>query len=400
MEVRIEGPVLKISLPARWVRFVAQSISFLLMLLVLSVSILEAQVRVRGYYRKDGTYVRPHVRTAPDGSPYNNYSFPGNYNPNTGLITPGNPATYLRNYYGRGGSAGIPGSSGRVGTVPSVAARREGVAALQYSLHVLGYDAGPVDGIPGPRTANALRAFQRSSSLQPSGIVTEETLDALIGALVTARASLTATTSSSSMTGQAAISAPSARYPASVPTNATMGYGGTGWRCNRGYYRTNNECLPVQVPANASVNYSGDGWMCNRGYYRSGMGCAAVQIPPNATLNYSGDGWMCTRGFYRSGNGCVRVEIPANATLNYSGDGWMCVRGFFRSGNQCIAVTIPANAQLNYSGDGWMCVRGYYRRGSECAPVQVPANARLNYSGDGWMCNEGYVRSGDRCIPR
>lgn len=56
---------------------------------------------VRGYYRRDGTYVRPHYRTNPDGNPYNNYSFPGNYNPNTGRITPGNPDTYLKRYYDR-----------------------------------------------------------------------------------------------------------------------------------------------------------------------------------------------------------------------------------------------------------------------------------------------------------
>ena len=59
------------------------------------------RVRVRGYYRKDGTYVRPHYRSAPDGNPYNNYSFPGNYNPNTDRITPGNPQTYLNRYYDR-----------------------------------------------------------------------------------------------------------------------------------------------------------------------------------------------------------------------------------------------------------------------------------------------------------
>jgi len=59
---------------------------------------VDAHVRVRGYYRKDGTYVRPHYRSNPDGNPYNNWSFPGNYNPNTGRISPGNPSTYLRNY--------------------------------------------------------------------------------------------------------------------------------------------------------------------------------------------------------------------------------------------------------------------------------------------------------------
>lgn len=57
-----------------------------------------AQVRVKGYYKKDGTYVRSHTRTKPDGNPYNNYSYPGNYNPNTGKITTGNPETYLKNW--------------------------------------------------------------------------------------------------------------------------------------------------------------------------------------------------------------------------------------------------------------------------------------------------------------
>ena len=68
---------------------------------VAAASYVEAQsrVRVRGYFRKDGTYVRPHYRTAPDGIPYNNYSFPGNYNPNTGRTTAGDPFTYLREYY-------------------------------------------------------------------------------------------------------------------------------------------------------------------------------------------------------------------------------------------------------------------------------------------------------------
>jgi hypothetical protein len=43
-----------------------------------------SQVRVKGYYRKDGTYVRPHVRSNPDGNFYNNWSTKGNVNPYTG----------------------------------------------------------------------------------------------------------------------------------------------------------------------------------------------------------------------------------------------------------------------------------------------------------------------------
>jgi hypothetical protein len=58
----------------------------------------DAAVRVKGYFRKDGTYLQPHYRSNPDGNPYNNWSFPGNVNPYTGKVAPGNPDTYLKNY--------------------------------------------------------------------------------------------------------------------------------------------------------------------------------------------------------------------------------------------------------------------------------------------------------------
>lgn len=43
-------------------------------------------VRVRGYTRKDGTYVQPHYRSRPNGTVTDNFSFQGNTNPFTGLI--------------------------------------------------------------------------------------------------------------------------------------------------------------------------------------------------------------------------------------------------------------------------------------------------------------------------
>jgi hypothetical protein len=39
---------------------------------------------VRGYTRKDGTYVAPHQRSKPDGDFKNNWSTKGNQNPYTG----------------------------------------------------------------------------------------------------------------------------------------------------------------------------------------------------------------------------------------------------------------------------------------------------------------------------
>lgn len=74
------------------------AVALLVLMSFLTVNLAEAE-RVRGYYKQNGTYVQPHYRTSPDRNPYNNYSFPGNYNPNTGRITPGNPDTYLNRYY-------------------------------------------------------------------------------------------------------------------------------------------------------------------------------------------------------------------------------------------------------------------------------------------------------------
>ena len=54
---------------------------------------------VRGYFRSNGTYVSPYLRTQPTGNPYKNYNYPGNYNPNKGKITSGSREKYLERYY-------------------------------------------------------------------------------------------------------------------------------------------------------------------------------------------------------------------------------------------------------------------------------------------------------------
>ena len=43
-----------------------------------------SDVHVRGYTKKNGAYVQPHMRTAPNGTKKDNYSTKGNINPYTG----------------------------------------------------------------------------------------------------------------------------------------------------------------------------------------------------------------------------------------------------------------------------------------------------------------------------
>ena len=41
-------------------------------------------IKVKGYYKKNGTYVQPHYRTAPNSTKNDNFSTEGNTNPYTG----------------------------------------------------------------------------------------------------------------------------------------------------------------------------------------------------------------------------------------------------------------------------------------------------------------------------
>ena len=77
-----------------------------LMLVILAAPVLAADShRVRGYYtdtNNDGfkdTYVQPRQQTNPNSIRTDNYSYPGNYNPNKGVFTP--PSSSPRETYPR-----------------------------------------------------------------------------------------------------------------------------------------------------------------------------------------------------------------------------------------------------------------------------------------------------------
>ena len=54
------------------------------LLLAAPLALAASSHSVKGYTKKDGTYVQPHKQTNPDQLRRNNYSSEGNYNPNTG----------------------------------------------------------------------------------------------------------------------------------------------------------------------------------------------------------------------------------------------------------------------------------------------------------------------------
>ena len=57
-----------------------------------------ADTQVKGYYKKNGTYVEPHYRSSPNSTTNDNYSTKGNINPYTGKEGTRNPEQ--NNQYG------------------------------------------------------------------------------------------------------------------------------------------------------------------------------------------------------------------------------------------------------------------------------------------------------------
>jgi peptidoglycan hydrolase-like protein with peptidoglycan-binding domain len=73
---------------------------------------------------------------------------------------------------------GQSGGQSEMGAMSSQASR-EDVKQVQEALKNKGHDPGPVDGIMGPNTRQALREFQKENNLQATGRVDDKTASAL-----------------------------------------------------------------------------------------------------------------------------------------------------------------------------------------------------------------------------
>lgn len=67
-------------------------VAFAMVALALAMpAVAQKSNQVKGYVRKDGTYVAPHYRTNPDARVSNNWSTAPNVNPYTGKVGTADP---------------------------------------------------------------------------------------------------------------------------------------------------------------------------------------------------------------------------------------------------------------------------------------------------------------------
>jgi peptidoglycan hydrolase-like protein with peptidoglycan-binding domain len=69
-----------------------------------------------------------------------------------------------------------------LGAMPAVAQSGADIERVQKALKDSGHDPGPIDGVSGPRTAAALKAYQKAQGLEATGRLDDATLAKLGGA--------------------------------------------------------------------------------------------------------------------------------------------------------------------------------------------------------------------------
>jgi hypothetical protein len=183
---------------------------------------------------------------------------------------------------------------------------------------------------------------------------------------------------------------PSLLFAGDIPENAHPTILGTGWECDKGYYRAGQRCEKLIVPENAHLNYFGNGWECDKGYYKLGQRCEKVIVPENAHLNYFGNGWECDKGYKKLGNSCVpmtKEELQKQKALEeeflkrmqeskmrgVTGDD--CKTEYKTNAEVCVRVTgVDLNCNKNFLGN-------YYR---DC-DATLSYDVKTNYSGGSYL---------------
>lgn len=271
----------------------------------LSDGSVEAYVQVKGYYKSNGTYVAPHVRSNPNGLKYDNYG----WTPGQGL--------YNETYGTRGTYWDTPTSVTDPDYYEGKALYESGSSATS-KIPAPTYITPTKATVPTPANASVYgSSWYCNDGYRQVGNACQKVV---------------------------------------APLNATV-YG-SSWYCNDGYKQVGNVCEKVVAPSNATIY--GSSWYCNDGYKQVNNSCQKVVAPSNATVY--GSSWYCNDGYRQTNSTCERVVAPTNATVY--GASWYCNDGYRQIGNGCQKVIAPANATIY--GSSWYCNTGYQQRGNSC----------------------------------
>lgn len=361
---------------------------FVLLMVVLVFDCVYARdVNVRGYYRRDGTYVRPHVRSSPDHYRWNNYG------PSRSDAELMNGA--LRDSDGDGvpnsrdfddDNDGIPDDRdssqyGSSQSAPAITNRTSSVPPSTQSCYpgyqeVAGVCTKTTTGDSAPAFAgNGTTPDDRDSSHQKPS------------------------TLSPKITNRTNFAPPS-------PQSCYPGYRDVAGICTKD---KNDESRPV-VMTRTTQNISDSG--CAHGQVRFHGRCTSVEGGASGTAASDRSNFALAPSSRTDGHGVCRTnEVLFNGQctrIESEGDSYSQNKSLARSSPECshdhhwdgvrCSYGPPPNGTQNILNSAWTCDFGYQRRGSTCVAITLPPNAHFRFSGRSWKCNSGYERQGNACV--
>ncbi len=213
-----------------------------------------AYVSVRGYFRSDGTYVRPHVRSNPNAFKFDNYS----WRPSQGL--------YNRSYYNPTKNYSSDWYKPSYITDP------------YYYLGKSLYEIGQ----------SGLSSYTAPKTITPSYTPSYK-------GMISGSTSVPIVTTTSKITSPCGINEYFSTYSYTC-------------HCKSGYKRNSvGVCEKIICGENEYLSSWTDECYCNPGYKRNYLTgkCEQVVVPPNAHFSeWSSQGWYCDIGYKQVGNTC------------------------------------------------------------------------------------------------
>jgi peptidoglycan hydrolase-like protein with peptidoglycan-binding domain len=173
----------------------------------------------------------------------------------------------------------------------SAARSTAAVSGMQMALASVGCYAGAVDGISGPATTQALRAFQAASGLTVDGVYGIQTKSKLLAAVSAGKRVCTTTTTSTTSTTSAGSGVPAAATAAITSYENANGPAAGTWMISSSQVSTVDPTYVIfhigPTPGNQNTVQGGYGFAHSAGGTWSviGFGSAEVGCPPGAPQN-------------------------------------------------------------------------------------------------------------------
>jgi peptidoglycan hydrolase-like protein with peptidoglycan-binding domain len=165
------------------------------------------------------------------------------------------------------------------------------VSGMQMALASVGCYAGAVNGISGPATTQALRAFQAASGLTVDGVYGIQTKSKLLAAVSAGKRVCTTTTTSTTSTTSAGSGVPAAATAAITSYENANGPAAGTWMISSSQVSTVDPTYVIfhigPTPGNQNTVQGGYGFAHSAGGTWSviGFGSAEVGCPPGAPQN-------------------------------------------------------------------------------------------------------------------